>query len=118
MTWYLCNSGNFVERKGQVRDNPYLEVLKCLSCGLVTLSSYEHLRPKHYIHSRMHEDQDQTMEQWLSEIAEDDQRRIDNLLSTLQNKRDLDFGCGNGGFLQKAENFAMKVAGVELESMI
>ena len=118
MTCYLCNSGNFVERKGQVRDNPDLEVLKCLSCGLVTLSSYEHLRPKHYKNSRMHENQDQTMEQWLSETAEDDQRRFDNLRSTLQNKKVLDFGCGNGGFLLIAEKLAMKVAGVELEKRV
>ena len=96
MTCYLCNSDNFIERKGQVRDNPDLKVLECLSCGLVTLSSYEYLRPGHYENSRMHENQDQTIEQWLSETAEDDQRRFDNLRSTLQNKKVLDFGCGNG----------------------
>ena len=118
MTCYLCNSDNFIERKGQVRDNPDLKVLECLSCGLVTLSSYEYLRPGHYENSRMHENQDQTIEQWLSETAEDDQRRFDNLRSTLQNKKVLDFGCGNGGFLLIAEKLAMNVAGVELENRV
>ena len=118
MNCYLCSSAKFAERKGKVRDYPDLKILECLSCGLVTLNSHDHIRDGHYKNSGMHEDQDQTMELWFSETAEDDQRRFDTLRASLLNKKVLDFGCGNGGFLLHAETIAMNVAGVELEKRI
>ena len=118
MTCYLCKSGNFVERKGQVRDNRDLKVMECQSCGLVALNSHDHVHAGYYEDSGMHEDQDQTMELWFSETAEDDQRRFDSLRASLLNKKVLDFGCGNGGFLLHAETIAMNVAGVELEKRV
>jgi 2-polyprenyl-3-methyl-5-hydroxy-6-metoxy-1,4-benzoquinol methylase len=118
MNCYLCNATKFIKRKGQVRDNPDLKILECLSCGLVALNSHDHLRVGHYENSGMHEDENQTMEMWFSETAEDDQRRFDTLRASLLNNKVLDFGCGNGGFLQKTENLAMKVAGVELDRRV
>ena len=118
MKCYLCNATKFIKRKGQVRDNPDLKILECLSCGLVALNSHDHARVGHYENSGMHEDQDQTIELWLSETAEDDQRHFDTLRASLLNKKVLDFGCGNGGFLLHAETIAMNVVGVELEKRV
>ena len=118
MNCYLCSSAKFAERKGKVRDNPDLKILECLSCGLVALNSHDHVRAGHYENSGMHENQDQTVELWISETAEDDQRRFDTLRASLLNKKVLDFGCGNGGFLLHAETIAMNVAGVELEKRV
>ena len=73
MKCYLCNATKFIKRKGQVRDNPDLKILECLSCGLVALNSHDHVRAGHYENSGMHENQNQIMELWFSETVEDDQ---------------------------------------------
>ena len=118
MNCYLCSSDEFFQRKGQVRDAPELEILECQSCGLVTLSSLEHIRSEHYENSGMHGQDPKTMDEWLDETAEDDQRRFDILRTLLQNKKVLDFGCGNGGFLLRAENTAAEITGIELEKRV
>jgi len=50
----VCNQSDYVNRKGQVRDNPNLEILECLGCGLVTLNSFEHIHQGFYENSGMH----------------------------------------------------------------
>lgn len=58
------------------------------------------------------------MAQWLRDTAHDDQRRFDMLEPALVNRKLLDFGCGAGGFLLKAQALASSVAGVELEERV
>ena len=41
---YLCSGTEFHKRPGSVRDNPDLEILECASCGLVCLSSFDHIK--------------------------------------------------------------------------
>jgi 2-polyprenyl-3-methyl-5-hydroxy-6-metoxy-1,4-benzoquinol methylase len=117
MKCYLCKSNSFTLRKGQVRDAPDLKIMECDDCGLTTLSSLEHIQEGFYENSGMH-DEPQTMEFWLNNSEWDDQRRFDNMKALLPNKKLLDFGCGAGGFLKKAEQLAESVEGVELEHRV
>ena len=51
---YLCKNRKTIQRTGSVRDNPQLKILECASCGLVFLSSFDHIKKKFYENSRMH----------------------------------------------------------------
>ena len=115
MNCYLCNSTSFTTRKGQVRDAPDLKILECTGCGLVTLSSLEHIEAGFYEDSGMHGAEPTSIDSWLKDTDWDDQRRFDMVKALLPNKKLLDFGCGAGGFLNKARQLAVTVAGVELE---
>jgi 2-polyprenyl-3-methyl-5-hydroxy-6-metoxy-1,4-benzoquinol methylase len=112
---YLCRSVSFTTRKGQVRDAPNLKILECTDCGLVTLSSLIHIQDWFYEKSGMHGAEPAPMSAWLKDTEWDDQRRFDMVKAMLPNKKILDFGCGAGGFLNKARQLADSVAGVELE---
>jgi len=115
MKCYLCNSDESRVRNGQVRDAPELAILECAECGLVTLSSFEHMQPGFYEKSGMHGDEPIPMDAWLKMTERDDQRRYEMLRAQMANKKVLDFGCGAGGFLMKAQHCAEKVAGIEPE---
>ena len=112
---YLCNSSSFIDRKGQVRDNLNIKAVECIYCGLVTLSSFNHIQDGFYENSGMHEDKLMSMDAWLKVTNWDDQRRFDMLRTILPNNKLLDFGCGAGGFLVKAKELAGLAEGVELE---
>ena len=56
LTCYLCGGSDLSRRKGTIRDAPSLHVLECVACGLVTLSSHDHIRAGHYEDSGMHGD--------------------------------------------------------------
>jgi len=43
---YLCGGTEFNKRPSSVRDRPELEVFECASCGLVFLSSFDHIRDR------------------------------------------------------------------------
>lgn len=118
MNCYLCNSNSFTLRKGQVRDAPELKIMECDDCGLTTLSSIDHIQDGFYEKSGMHENNPQSMESWLKNTEWDDQRRFDDMKSLIPNKKLLDFGCGAGGFLKKAQQLAESVEGVELEHRV
>ena len=55
---------------------------------------------------------------WLKETQNDDERRYQFVKEKITNKTVLDFGCGVGGFLDKAKQSAKEVAGVELEKAL
>ena len=118
MKCYLCESTSFTTRKGKVRDAPDLNILECANCGLVSLSSVEHIQPGFYEESGMHGTVAMPMDTWLKETDWDDQRRFDMLKPQIQNKRLLDFGCGAGGFINKAQHLADTVTGIELEQRV
>jgi len=118
MSCYLCGHTNFTLRKGAVRDKPDLRVHECSGCGLVSLSSTDHIRQDHYENSGMHSDNMPPIETWFRDTEQDDQRRFASLEAMLANRRLLDFGCGAGGFLRKALQSASRVAGVEPENRI
>ena len=67
MSCYLCKSDKHSKRTGSVRDNPDIDVLECSDCGLVYLSSLEHIQDKHYEGSGMHDDEVPNIDKWLKE---------------------------------------------------
>jgi 2-polyprenyl-3-methyl-5-hydroxy-6-metoxy-1,4-benzoquinol methylase len=115
---YICGSLNHSQRKGKVRDCKTLEILQCNSCGLVFLSSFDHINQYFYENSGMHSAEPISIDSWLKEAKTDDQRRFEMLKLMLPNKRLLDFGCGAAGFLQQAKNLAAEVTGIELETRV
>ena len=80
---YLCGGTEFNKRLGSVRDNPDIEVLECASCGLVCLSSFDHIRNAFYENSEMHGEEMLNTQAWLRETAWDDERRFQYLKSVL-----------------------------------
>jgi len=118
MICYLCSYPEFFVRKGVVRDNPSLDVYECSNCGLVSLSSKEHIRDDHYCESGMHGEILPSMESWLQDTAPDDHRRFEMLKPSITNKKILDFGCGAAGFLCKAKMVAVDASGVEPERRV
>jgi hypothetical protein len=115
MQCYLCQCQEFKKRKGNVRDNPNLDVLECRQCGLVMLSSFSHIEQSHYEKSGMHGSDAPSIEKWRKGSNWDDERRYHMVKSILPNKKILDFGCGACGFLQKAKKLTSYAAGIEPE---
>ncbi len=116
---YLCGGTEFNKRAGSVRDKPELEIFECASCGLVFLSSFDHIRNGFYEDSKMHDGEEMPdVQAWLNETAWDDERRFQYLKSVLPNRRLLDVGCGVGGFLLRAREVAAIAHGVEPETRL
>jgi len=118
MNCYLCKSNEFHKREGRVRDNPKIKICECKKCGLVALNSTSHISNSFYEESGMHGKKLISIEQWLKETSQDDERRFKMLKNNIINKKVLDFGCGAGGFLVNAKKVADKVVGVELETRV
>lgn len=115
MNCYLCNSTILKIRKGQVRDAPDLQILECGNCGLVFLNSFKHITESFYEQSPIVGAEYPSVEYWLKLTDLDDQRKFEMLAPMLKNKKLLDFGCGAGGFLNKAFHLAEEVVGIESE---
>lgn len=112
---YLCGGSELNKRPGSVRDRSELEILECVSCGLVFLSSFDHIRDGFYENSEMHGQEMPDVQTWLRETAWDDERRFQYLKSALPNRSLLDFGCGAGGFILKAQELTATAHGVDPE---
>jgi 2-polyprenyl-3-methyl-5-hydroxy-6-metoxy-1,4-benzoquinol methylase len=115
---YLCEGAEFNKRPGSVRDRSELEILECVSCGLVFLSSFDHICDEFYENSEMHGQEVLDVRAWLSETDWDDERRFQYLKSVLPNRRLLDFGCGVGGFLSKTRDLTAMAHGLEPEKRL
>ena len=75
-TCHLCGCTEFHERPGAVLDASALRILECSQCHLVTLSGFEHIRTDHYVESRMDGEAAPSIESWLLDADQDDQRRF------------------------------------------
>lgn len=115
---YLCSGTEFNKKQGRVRDRSDLEIFECASCGLVFLSSFDHIKNGFYENSKMHGEEMLNIQTWLKETAWDDERRFQYFKSALPNRRLLDFGCGAGGFLLKTRELAATAHGVEPEARL
>lgn len=116
-TCYICNQTEFRIRKGTVRDDPSIEIFECVNCGLVALSSTEHIQTDHYVDGQAWYGLP-SVEAWLKETSEEDQRRFEMLKATLFDQEVLDFGCGAAGFLSKVKSLAKEVEGIEPEHRV
>lgn len=111
---YLCGSEKHKQRDGKVRDREELKIYECLECGLVFLSSFNHIDEEFYTESQMHL-VDVIPSQKINKTAKDTDRRIEFLKPLIEGKKILDFGCGYGGFLLKAQEIAKETWGIELD---
>ncbi|MCB1144955.1 MAG: class I SAM-dependent methyltransferase [Leptospiraceae bacterium] len=116
-TCYLCSSEEFLIREGKVRDSETLQVLECIKCGLVFLSSFDHIQEEDYQDSAML-GSNQSFKEWLQESEKDDRRRQEYLEDLIIGKSILDFGSGAGGFLTKCLPLASDVSGIELDKQV
>ena len=112
---YMCGSTGIDIVEGSVRDNDKLLILKCKNCDLIFLSSFEHIKKDYYNDSHQHDD---PLEYRTPiEYNEDDDRRFKYCKLWIENKKHLDFGCGEGGFLLKTQNITNISHGWELEDL-
>lgn len=114
---YLCGCDSINRRTGSVRDKPDLDILECRECGLVFLSSFDHITETFYEDSGMH-DSVVDRETWQRTTAWDDERRMLAFRRIIENKSILDFGCGNGGFLLRARDIATSVVGIDADNCL
>lgn len=94
------------------RDRKDIDVLRCDSCGLVFLSKIETCG-RFYADGAMREGID--FAQWRKNTYADDRRRFEYFRKSIFGKSILDFGCGNGAFLEIAitEGGAAQAVGIE-----
>ncbi len=111
---YLCHQNNIEENFPFTRDNKNIKVLKCQNCGLIFLSTFDHIQNEFYENSGMHNGSIE-LKNWIKNTSEDDIRRFNQFKDKIKGKNILDFGCGNGGFLLKAKDYAQSVSGLELD---
>ena len=115
---YLCKSHDSkVIHKG-VRGGETIDVLQCNTCGLVRLSEVMDEPDEFYRDSGMRDGCVESLGKLRLETKDDDERRFRFTEKMITNKRVLDFGCGDGGYLLRAQNVARSACGIELEKPV
>ena len=109
-----CNSTNYEILHKGTRDKNNLDVLICKDCGLLFLSDFSHISEKFYAEGGMLNNKID-LQVWINATKEDDFRRFSTLKNKIKNKVLVDFGCGNGGFLNFVKEICDKVYGIELQ---
>ena len=115
MSCYLCKSDKYCKRAGSVRDNSNLDILECGNCGLVYLSSLDHIQDEHYEESGMHGDEAPNIDNWLKETEFDDKRRYDFVKEKITIK-DIDYYYSNAIARASKTMSECKIAKVNLKS--
>ena len=85
MACYLCQSQEYELRHNRVRDRDDINVLECVKCGLVYLSSIEHINDEFYEESGMMNG-NVHLNSYRKNSAKDDQRRFEFLKEDLINE--------------------------------
>ena len=109
---YLCGGKDHQERPGRVRDSESLRVTECKDCGLVSLSSFSHVKEPGGMYENVSELNPESIRR---ECYADDKRRVEFLGERLSGQRLLDFGSGVGGFLELAMGKTEYAKGIESE---
>ena len=113
---YLCKNTNFTQIVNKVRDRDDISVLRCNNCGLVFLSSFDHITKDFYSHSKIHKNKTSLdLLEWTKTTRMDDERRMVMMNSILKGKNLLDFGAGNCNFLLRASSLTKQAIGIEPE---
>jgi len=110
---YLCSGEEHKKREGKVRDLDNVDVLECQNCSLVFLSSFSHMKDDFYQNGDMHSKIE--LEKWREITKNDDIRRFDFVKRKIKNKKILDFGSGNAGFLALVKLIAQDAVGLEID---
>lgn len=115
MRCIVCGNEQFRLIHHGTRDRADIDVLECEICGGAQLSDFSQIADGFYENSGMHQSADIRV---LSDATAmtDDIRRAQFFSEDYREKNLLDFGCGWGGFLRLAKNYAKSVSGVELEA--
>jgi 2-polyprenyl-3-methyl-5-hydroxy-6-metoxy-1,4-benzoquinol methylase len=111
---YLCGSGNAVRIADRIRERDDIGVLRCGSCGLVYLDSFDHIARDYY--ESGYTTDSYTSETWqelLNRYEDDHARRAEQLRPITTNRRYLEVGCETGGVLLKLRGVCAEIAGVE-----
>lgn len=123
MKCILCGNEEFECIHRGTRDVSNINVMKCSSCGMVQLDNLQYNTDCNYSEGGMLKNTysvtsdevcDISWDMWLKETEQDDIRRYEALKEICRDKRILEFGCGNGGFLRRIKGVASDVVGVEL----
>ena len=113
---YLCGSAHHSQIADRIRDRDDIAVLKCDDCGLVFLSSFDHITENFYKESKIHKGKSSLdILEWIKATRLDDARRVKMLKWVLNRKNILDFGAGNCNFLNEASAFVNQAVGIEPE---
>lgn len=112
---YLCGNDTYIRRQGHCRDNASIYPLECTQCGLVKLSSLNHIDKSYYADAHMHDSEPCEPAIMLQQEQVDTDRRMAQWGDQIAGKHILDFGCGAGGFLLAARDKCASVTGVEPE---
>lgn len=128
MRCLICGSESFELFHKGTRDNPNVNVMKCIGCNSFQLSSFAQIYDGFYEDGNMRKDQysvsqntysDQLWDSWIAETKEDDCRRAVEIEKIIEGgcKAALDFGCGNGGYLRelRKKGIVNNIIGVELD---
>jgi len=120
----MCNENSLFKRSERVRDNEFLNVFQCSSCGLISLSDFSHISNEFYESSTMRRgDAEQQIAEILEASKNDDERRFEYVKKKKElfkkEKVVLDYGCGAGGFLLNLSKLIdkSKLYGIEIEDM-
>lgn len=110
----LCHGNDIALIHKGTRDREDIDVMRCNRCGLVFLSKMA-ADDEFYTESQMHKGID--FIKWRENTFPDDNRRFLQYKKTLQDKTVLDFGCGNGNFLEliRTQGKAKRAVGIELD---
>lgn len=114
---YLCHNTSLDTIHYGVRDNRDINVLKCNRCGLVQLSDDSHIDRTFYEESKMFPDI-KPIEEWRIETEKDDIRRATMFENVYSDKKIIDIGSGNGGFLKIISDKVEQMAGLELDKAV
>lgn len=114
---YLCKSTSHTIRHDRVRDSINIKVLECNACGLVFLSSFQHINNQFYEESGMM-DGNVDIKKYRNDSIQDDLRRANFLGDKIINKSLLDFGCGAGGLLYLLKDKCSYTVGIELDKTL
>lgn len=88
---------------------------------LLQLSTFEQIDNSYYKNELMRKNQyngitrgveDESWDEWIEEIREDDERRYRALAKMCKGKKVCGFGCGNGGFLWRIAKEVASVTGL------
>jgi SAM-dependent methyltransferase len=117
---YLCGCSDLIDRNCSLRDLPLpnaIKVLECRMCGLVFLSSFDHLDPMFWEKSKgFNQGGGLTSAEEVAKASSmDEDRRYMQYKELIVNKDILDFGCGAGNFLEKSKSRAKSCYGIDVD---